>query len=72
METEDSHNLMWFGFWIFAAVFVAVDSYVFAQGYDSLLQSHKTPAEKELLKLKIKEKELKIELLKRGEKSNGE
>lgn len=43
----------WFGFWIFLAVFVIVDVYLFLQGYDSLLLKHKTPAEKEIQRIKI-------------------
>lgn len=42
-----------FGFWIFLAVLIASDCWVFSQGYDSLFQSHKTPAEKEIQRLKI-------------------
>lgn len=45
----------WFGFWIFLAVFVVCDCWIFSQGYDSFFQSHKTEAEKELQRLKIDE-----------------
>lgn len=45
--------MSWLGFWIFLAVLVACDCWVFSQGYDSLLQEHKTPEEKELQQLKI-------------------
>ena len=45
----------WFGFWIFLAVFVACDYWIFAKGYDSFFQTHKTAAEKELQRLKIEE-----------------
>ena len=51
----------WFGFWIFMAVFVAADSWLFSQGYETALQKHKTPEEKELQKLKIEELRKKIE-----------
>lgn len=47
--------MSWLGFWIFLAVLVACDCWVFSQGYDSLLQEHKTPAEKELQRLKIEQ-----------------
>lgn len=58
----------WFGFWIFLAVFVACDCWVFAQGYNSFFQHYKTDAEKELQRLKIEELRHKIESYK--EKSN--
>lgn len=45
--------MAWFGFWIFLAVLVASDCWVFSQGYDSLLQHHKTAAEKEIRRVKI-------------------
>lgn len=66
-------DMTWFGFWIFLAVFMACDHWVFLQGYDSFFQTHKTTAEKELQqltielkKLTIEETQLKIELLRRG------
>ena len=46
-------DLAWFGFWIFAAVLVVCDHWIFSQGYDSLLQKHKTEVEKELQRLKV-------------------
>jgi len=49
----------WFGFWIFAAVFVVCDCWVFSQGYDSFLQHHKTPEEKELQRIKIERQRAK-------------
>lgn len=55
----------WFGFWIFMAVFVSVDSLVFLRGYDTFFQTHKTELEKELQLLIIEELKLKIEKLKR-------
>lgn len=51
----------WFGFWIFLAVFVACAHWIFAQGYDSFFQHHKTEAEKELQRLKIEELRRKVE-----------
>jgi len=51
----------WFGFWIFLAVFVACDHWIFAQGYDSFLQNHKTAEEKELQRLKIEGLRRKVE-----------
>lgn len=50
----------WFGFWIFLAVFVACDYWIFAQGYDSFFHSHRTDAEKELQRLKIDELRRKV------------
>lgn len=41
------------GFWIFLSVVIACDYWIFSQGYDSLFQSHKTPEEKEIQRIKI-------------------
>lgn len=46
-------NLAWFGFWVFLAVFIACDSWVFSQGYESALQGHVTPEEKQIQQIKI-------------------
>ena len=43
----------WFGFWIFLAVLVCCDCFIFYSGYDSYFHIHKTDAEKELQKIKI-------------------
>lgn len=51
----------WFGFWIFMAVLIAADHWIFSQGYESLFQKHKTPEEKELQRLKIEELRRKVE-----------
>lgn len=51
----------WFGFWIFLAVFVACDYWIFSQGYNSFFQDHKTDAEKELQRLKLEERRRKVE-----------
>ena len=56
--------MKWFGFWIFMAVFVACDHWIFAQGYDSAFQHHTTDAEKELQRLKIEQLKCKAEGLK--------
>ena len=58
----------WFGFWIFMIMLFLLDTWIFARGYDSFLQSHKTPEEKAIQRYKIKilriESEIKdIELL---------
>jgi len=45
--------MAWFGFWIFWAVVIAADCWIFSQGCDSFFQTHKTDAEKELQRLKI-------------------
>ena len=55
-------GLAWFGFWVFAAVFIARDHWIYSQGYDSYFQTHKTDAEKELQRLKIEK--LKSEIYK--------
>lgn len=47
------NGLAWFGFWIFMAVFIYCDHWIFQQGYDSFFQEHKTEAEKEIQKIKI-------------------
>ncbi len=60
----ESSNYGWLGFWIFMAVFMACDRYVFLKGYDTFFQSHKTDIEKELLKLSIEERKLSIAILK--------
>lgn len=59
-------GLAWFGFWLFMAAFVACDSWVFSQGYESLLQEHKTEPEKQIQALKIEEMRARVELLKKG------
>lgn len=38
--------MAWFGFWIFLAVFVAVDAWLYSKGHEGFLFTHKTPAEK--------------------------
>lgn len=45
--------MSWFGFWIFAAVFIVCDCWVFTQGYDSFFQYHNAPEEKEIQRIKI-------------------
>ena len=59
-------GLAWLGFWIFLAVFVACDHWIYSQGHNSFFQEHKTDEEKELQRLKIEELKLKIELHKRA------
>jgi hypothetical protein len=53
-------GLAWLGFWIFAAVFIACDHWIYSLGHNSLLQYHKTPEEKELQQLRLKEKRLDL------------
>jgi len=48
-------NMAWLGFWMFLAVLIACDHWIFNKGYDSLFQTHKTAEEKELQRLKIKD-----------------
>jgi len=57
------NGLSWLGFWIFLSVFVMCDSWIYEKGHNTFLQTHKTDAEKELLRLKIEERKLNIELL---------
>ncbi len=57
-------GLSWLGIWIFLAVLVVRDHWLFNKGYDTLLQSHKTEIEKELLRLSIEERKLSIAILK--------
>ena len=61
-----NNGLSWLGFFIFLAVFVVCDSWIYSKGHDSFFQTHKTDAEKELQRLKIEELKLKIELHKRS------
>jgi hypothetical protein len=64
MDCND--GLAWLGFWIFLAVFVVCDHWIYSQGHDSFFQTHKTPIEKELQLLKVEELKLKIKLHKQG------
>jgi len=50
LEKARGNGMMWFGFWIFAAVFIVCDTWVFSKGYDSFLQTHKTAKGIEILK----------------------
>lgn len=54
-------GLAWFGFWIFAAALIICDHWIHQQGYDSLFQSHKTPEEKALQRLKIEKLRAEVE-----------
>tara|TARA_R110000850_G_scaffold39090_1_gene101771 strand:+ start:70 stop:240 length:171 start_codon:yes stop_codon:yes gene_type:complete len=47
-------GLDWLGFWVFLSVAIICDAWVFTRGYDSFFYSHKTLAEKEIQKSKIK------------------
>lgn len=38
--------MAWFGFWIFLAVYVACETYLYSKGHDTLFFEHKTVAEK--------------------------
>ena len=49
----NGEGLAWLGFWIFLAVFIACDHWLFQQGYDSFFQKHTTEVEKEIQRLKI-------------------
>lgn len=53
----------WIGFWLFMAVFVAVDYWVYTRGHDTFWLKHKTPEEKELQQLATEERRLRVELL---------
>jgi len=57
METCTDSGLFWLGFWAFVAVLVVCDCYLFSQGYDTFFQTHETPEEKEIQRLKIKKLE---------------
>lgn len=43
----------WLGFWAFLSVLLICDCWIFSQGYDSFLQTHKTKAEKQIQQIKI-------------------
>ena len=47
------NGLAWLGFWIFLAVFVVCDTWLFSKGYNAYFWSHKQPEEKELRKIAI-------------------
>jgi hypothetical protein len=53
--------MQWFGFWIFLAVLVACDYWVFSQGYNGILLEHKTEQEKEIQRLKIAKLKKEVE-----------
>lgn len=59
---ECSTGLAWLGFWIFMAVLVACDHWIYSQGRDSFFQAHKSDEEKEFQRLKIEELRLKTKL----------
>jgi len=40
--------MAWLGFWIFASVFLACDTWLFSKGYDSIVWTWKTQQEHEL------------------------
>ena len=42
------NGLEWFGFWIFLAVLVVCDTYLFTKGYNTLFWEAATEQEKEL------------------------
>ena len=43
----------WLGFWIFLSVFIACDTYLFNQGYETWFHTAKTDIEKEIQQLKL-------------------
>ena len=61
----EGNSLAWFGFWIFLAVLITCDHWLFEKGYNTFFQTHKTDEEKQLQKLKIEELKLRIQLLKK-------
>jgi len=54
-------GIAWAAFWVFVAVFVYADAQVFISGRDTLLQAHKTPAEKALQQAAIEAAQRKAE-----------
>ena len=38
--------MAWFGFWIFMAVYVAVDGWLYSKGHEGFFFGHRTDAEK--------------------------
>lgn len=42
--------MSWFGFWIFAAVFVVCEAFLVMRGFNTVLWHFKTPPELELQK----------------------
>lgn len=60
--------MAWAAFWVFLIFFLLLDAWIFSRGYDSFIQTHKTPEEKAIQRYKIKilriESEIKeIELM---------
>lgn len=51
MKCENSYSLL--GFWIFLSVFIAVDAWLFSQGYEAIFFEAKTSIEKEIQALKL-------------------
>ena len=41
-------SMAWFGFWIFLAVYVACEAWLYSQGHETLFWQHKTDAEKQI------------------------
>ena len=52
---EQEEYVVELGMWIFLSALIIGDTWQYINGYDTLLQKHKTPLEKELQKIKLGE-----------------
>ena len=41
-------SLSWFGFWLFLAVFVSCEAWLYSQGHETFFWQHRTDAEKQI------------------------
>jgi hypothetical protein len=57
-QTKKVTGMEWFGFWIFWAVFIVCDTWIYLEGHTSLLHSHKTEHEKRIQEAKVQALEL--------------
>ena len=45
-QTKEVNVSAWAAFWLFAAVFVICDTWLYSQGHETMLWTHKTKEEK--------------------------
>ena len=46
--TKANNGMAWFGFWIFLAVYVACEAWLYSQGHETFFWHHKTDVEKQI------------------------
>jgi hypothetical protein len=49
----------WAAFWLFLAVFVICEAYLYDRGHETAIYKHKTPAELELQRIAIEQRKAK-------------